>query len=122
MPPPLSDGQVEYTDGAPAKGNPKIPGARPEIYAYGMRDPQGLFQDAEGRLFATRRLALVGGATLGTARRDYASVAVRGVATTFNLKASKTYDWLAPRIGLLWENESGTQVFANLLNNDLEEE
>jgi glucose/arabinose dehydrogenase len=40
------------TDGAPAKGNPKIPGARPEIYAYGLRDPQGLFQDPKGRLFA----------------------------------------------------------------------
>jgi iron complex outermembrane receptor protein len=27
---------------------------------------------------------------------------------------SKTYDWFAPRVGLLWESEDGAQVFANL--------
>jgi iron complex outermembrane receptor protein len=80
--------------------------------SYQNADAADVF--AEGRLFVTDRLALVGGATFGTAGRDYASVAVRGVPATFNLKASKTYDWVAPRIGLLWENEAGTQVFANL--------
>ncbi len=38
----------------------------------------------------------------------------RASPTTFNLHADKTYDWLAPRIGLLWQDEAGTQVFANL--------
>jgi iron complex outermembrane receptor protein len=68
----------------------------------------------EARLFITDRLALIGGATWGTAGRDYESFALPGVGGTFNLKASKDYDWVAPRIGLLWESEDGAQVFANL--------
>ena len=68
----------------------------------------------EGRLFVTDRLAVVAGATWGQAGRDYTSFAVPGVPTTFNLKADKTYDWIAPRIGLLWQDEAGDQVFANL--------
>jgi iron complex outermembrane receptor protein len=68
----------------------------------------------EARLFVTGRLALVGGATWGTARRDYKSFAVPGVAGTFNLTASKDYDWVAPRVGLLWEDDRGGQLFANL--------
>ena len=69
---------------------------------------------AEGRLFVTDHLALVGGGTWGHAGRDYESVALPGVGGTFNLKASKTYEWFAPRIGLLWEAEDGSQLFANL--------
>lgn len=69
---------------------------------------------AEGRLFVTDRLALVGGGTWGRAGRDYQSFALPGVAGTFNLKATKDYDWFAPRIGLLWEAEDGAQLFANL--------
>jgi iron complex outermembrane receptor protein len=68
----------------------------------------------EGRLFVTDRLALVAGATWGTARRDYTSFAVPGAANAFDLQADKDYDWLAPRAGLLWENARGAQVFANL--------
>ena len=68
----------------------------------------------EGRLFVTDNLALIGGATWGTTSRDYTSVRVPGVAATFNLKAAKDYDWVAPRVGLLWEDEGGTQVFANV--------
>ena len=69
---------------------------------------------AEGRLFVTDQLAIVAGGTWGRAGREYESFAIPGVAGTFNLKASKDYDWFAPRIGLLWENEAGVQVFANL--------
>ncbi|MDB5472025.1 MAG: TonB-dependent receptor [Caulobacter sp.] len=69
---------------------------------------------AEGRLFVTDDLALVAGATWGTAGRDYRSFAIPGVASSFNLKADKDYSWFAPRLGLLWEGEGGTQVFANL--------
>jgi iron complex outermembrane receptor protein len=68
----------------------------------------------EGRLFVTDSLAVVAGATWGQAERDYTSFAVPGVATTFDLKASKTYDWVSPRIGLLWQDETGNQVFANI--------
>jgi iron complex outermembrane recepter protein len=69
---------------------------------------------AEGRLFLTDRFAVVGGATWGRAGRDYQSFAIPGVASTFNLKASRDYDWFAPRLGVLWEGEGGEQVFANL--------
>lgn len=68
----------------------------------------------EGRLFMTDHLAVVAGATWGQAGRDYTSFAVPGVPTTFNLHAEKTYDWISPRLGLLWQDEAGDQVFANL--------
>jgi iron complex outermembrane receptor protein len=68
----------------------------------------------EARVFVTDRIALVGGATWGTAQRDYRSFAIPGALATFDLKASKTYDWVAPRVGALWEDEAGNQVFANV--------
>ena len=69
---------------------------------------------AEGRLFVTPRLALVAGGTWGQAKRDYQSFAIPGVAATFNLNAAKDYDWVAPRLGLLWEADDGAQAFANV--------
>jgi iron complex outermembrane receptor protein len=69
---------------------------------------------AEGRLFVTDSLALIAGGTWGRAGRDYESFAIPGVGSTFNLTASKDYDWFAPRVGLLWEASDGAQVFANL--------
>jgi len=69
---------------------------------------------AEGRLFVTPHLALVAGGSWGQAKRDYQSFAIPGVAATFNLKAGKDYDWVAPRLGLLWEAEDGVQAFANV--------
>ncbi|NBB14322.1 TonB-dependent receptor [Caulobacter sp. SLTY] len=69
---------------------------------------------AEGRLFVTDELAIVAGGTWGWANRDYESFAIPGVGSTFNLKASKDYEWFAPRIGLLWENQDGIQLFTNL--------
>ncbi len=68
----------------------------------------------EGRLFVTPRLALVAGATWGQARRDYVSYRIPGVPTTFDLTASRDYDWVSPRVGLIWEAEDGAQVFANV--------
>ncbi|WP_293677575.1 TonB-dependent receptor, partial [uncultured Phenylobacterium sp.] len=68
----------------------------------------------EGRLFVTDRLALVAGATWGMADRDFKSFAIPGQPATFNLTASKDYDWIAPRVGLLWESDAGAQVFANV--------
>lgn len=62
----------------------------------------------------TDAVALVAGGTWGRAERDYRSHAVPGVAGTFDLTARKTYDWFAPRVGILWQAEDGAQVFANV--------
>ncbi|MDO9473758.1 MAG: TonB-dependent receptor [Caulobacter sp.] len=94
-----------YVNLATARGAPRSK-------TFQNADAADLF--AEGRLFVTDSLALVAGGTWGRAGRDYESFALPGVAGTFNLKASKDYDWVAPRIGLLWEASDGAQVFANL--------
>jgi iron complex outermembrane receptor protein len=91
-----------------------IKGARGALQSISYQNAEASDVFAEGRLFVREHLALVAGATWGTAKRDYASVAVPGVASTFNLTAGKTYDWVAPRIGLLWDNGQGVQLFANL--------
>lgn len=91
-----------------------VKGARGALRALSLQNAEATDLFGEGRLFVTDRLALVGGATWGTARRDYQSFAIPGVGGTFDLTASRDYDWIAPRIGLLWESEDGEQVFANL--------
>ncbi len=72
------------------------------------REATGLDLFMEGRWFVTRRLAVVAGGSYGSATRDY----------TDNLNAANNdsvdFDWLAPRIGLLWEDESGLQLYANV--------
>lgn len=62
---------------------------------------------AEGRLFVTERLALVAGGAFGWAEREYRDL--RSART-----GDATYDWFAPRLGLIWESEDGAQLFANL--------
>ncbi|MDC7681822.1 TonB-dependent receptor [Asticcacaulis sp. BYS171W] len=62
----------------------------------------------EGRMFVTDELALVAGASYGWTDRDY----VNRLALTRSAKTEM--DWWAPRIGILWQNASGQQVFANL--------
>lgn len=91
-----------------------IRGARGALRSISYQNATALDLFAEGRLFVSDRVAVVAGATYGQAERDYRSVAVPGVAGTFNLDASKDFDWLAPRIGLLWEAPDGAQVFANV--------
>ena len=91
-----------------------VKGARGALQSISYQNAKAVDVFGEGRLFVTEHLALVGGATWGQAERDYASVAVPGVKSTFNLDASKTYNWISPRLGLLWQNEVGDQVFANL--------
>ncbi|OYX35810.1 MAG: TonB-dependent receptor [Caulobacterales bacterium 32-69-10] len=91
-----------------------IAGARGALRSLSYQNAGASDVFAEGRLFVTEQLALVGGATWGTARRDYTSVRVPGVASTFNLQAKKDYDWVAPRIGLLWEGPDNVQLFGNL--------
>jgi iron complex outermembrane receptor protein len=89
-------------------------GARGAPTSRTLQNAKAVDVFGEGRLFVTDRVAIVTGATWGQARRDYTSFAVPGVASTFNLKADKTYNWVSPRIGLLWQDEAGDQVFANL--------
>lgn len=89
-------------------------GARGALRSVSYQNAQALDLFAEGRLFVTDEVALVAGATYGRAERDYRSVAVPGVAAAFNLQAGKDFDWLAPRIGLLWESADGAQLFANV--------
>lgn len=67
----------------------------------------GLDVFAEARWFATDNLALVLGGSYGRATRDYTN---RLNAAN---DADKDFDWFAPRVGLLWESESGIQVYAN---------
>ena len=59
-------------------------------------------------------MALIAGGSYGQADRDYHSVRVAGAPASFALTASRQYEWLAPRIGLLWQAAGGEQVFANL--------
>ena len=89
-------------------------GAKGALQSISYQNAKAMDVFGEGRLFVSDQLALVGGATWGQAERDYVSVAVPGVKSTFNLDASKTYSWISPRVGLLWQDEGGNQVFANL--------
>jgi iron complex outermembrane receptor protein len=77
-------------------------------FGDGHQAGTGLDLFAEGRWFATPQLALVAGGSYGRATRDYRD----------NLDASndrrQDYDWVAPRVGLLWQGDGGEQVYANL--------
>lgn len=89
-------------------------GSHGALTARSFQNAKALDVFAEGRLFVTEQLALVAGGTWGRAERDYQSYAVPGVASSFTLSADRTFDWFAPRVGLLWESEDGDQVFANV--------
>ena len=89
-------------------------GARGAPTSVSLQNAEAADLFAEGRLFVTDRLALTAGGTLGRAERDYQSFRVPGQPATFDLAASRAYDWFAPRVGLLWEAPDGVQVFANL--------
>jgi len=89
-------------------------GSKGAAQAFSRQNAEALDVFAEGRFFVTPRVALVAGATYGTAKRDYRSYKLAGVASTFDLTASRDYDWLAPRVGLLFQIDQDSQVFANL--------
>lgn len=89
-------------------------GSRGDLRSISYQNARALDLFGEGRLFLTEQLAVVAGATYGVAERDYDGRAVPGVAGTFNLQASRTFDWVAPRVGLLWEAPDGAQLFANV--------
>jgi iron complex outermembrane receptor protein len=89
-----------------------LSGSHGALTARSFQNATGLDVFAEGRLFVTDRLAVVAGGTWGRAERDYQSFATPGGG--FNLSADRSFDWFAPRVGLLWEGEDGAQVFANV--------
>jgi len=91
-----------------------VKGARGAPTSRTRQNAEAVDVFGEGRLFVTDRLAVVGGATWGRANRDYRQYRLAGAPATFDLTASKTYDWLAPRVGVLWEDAGGVQVFANV--------
>ncbi|HRO33856.1 MAG TPA: TonB-dependent receptor [Brevundimonas sp.] len=73
-----------------------------------LQSATGVDVFAEGRLFVTDRLALIAGGSWGRAERQ-----VDNRLTPAN-DASRDYDWFAPRVGLLWEEADGSQIYANL--------
>jgi iron complex outermembrane receptor protein len=91
-----------------------LKGARGARTSHNYQNAQAADVFGEARIFVSERLALVAGGTWGTADRDYQSFALPGMPDSFDLKASKTYSWFAPRVGLLWEDADGAQVFANV--------
>lgn len=82
--------------------------------ARSFQNARGMDAFAEGRLFVTDRLAMVAGGSWGRAERDYRSFALPGVSTSFDLSTGQTWDWFAPRVGLLWQDDFGSQVYANV--------
>lgn len=60
---------------------------------------------AEGRFFVVPALAVVAGGSWGRAHRDYTNL-LKGT------DAQRTFDWFAPRVGLLFE-DGPIQVYAN---------
>jgi iron complex outermembrane receptor protein len=70
-----------------------------------IQDASGLDLFAEGRFFIVPKVALVAGGSYGRATRDYRNL-LAGTA------ADAAFDWLAPRVGLLFE-DGPIQVYAN---------
>lgn len=85
-----------------------VRGLRGALTANGRQQADTVDVFAEGRLFVTDRLAVVAGGSWGRATRDYQD----------RLNAANddsiAYDWVSPRLGLLWEDEDGSQMFANI--------
>ncbi|QSF53764.1 TonB-dependent receptor family protein [Brevundimonas fontaquae] len=73
-----------------------------------LQNATGMDVFAEGRLFVTDQLALIAGGTWGRAERDVDNHLVPANS------AQRDYDWFAPRVGLLWEQPDGSQIYANV--------
>lgn len=73
-----------------------------------LQSATGMDLFAEGRLFVSDRLALVAGGSWGRAGRD-----VDNRLNPAN-DAERDHEWFSPRVGLLWEDEDGSQVYANV--------
>ncbi|MEE2850004.1 MAG: TonB-dependent receptor [Pseudomonadota bacterium] len=73
-----------------------------------LQNATGMDVFAEGRLFVTDQIALIAGGTWGRAERDVDNRLVPANS------AQRDYDWFAPRVGLLWEQPDGSQIYANV--------
>ncbi|MDO8377726.1 TonB-dependent receptor [Phenylobacterium sp.] len=91
-----------------------VRGSRGAQTAKSRQNARALDVFAEGRVFVTDQVALVAGGSYGRAERDYQGFKLPGVASTFNLAAGKDDDWFAPRVGVIWQDAGGAQVYANL--------
>ncbi len=91
-----------------------VRGGRGALQSLSLQNAKAVDVFGEGRLFVTDHVILVGGLTWGRAERDYQSFKVPAAATTFNLAADKDYEWVSPRVGVLWQGEDGSQLFANV--------
>lgn len=85
-------------------------GSRGALTAQSYQDATGLDVFAEGRLFVVDGFALVAGGSYGRAERDYRSTPPSAVVVT----DSETYDWFSPRLGFVWQNDAGMQVYGNV--------
>ncbi len=85
-----------------------VRGSRGAKTAQSRQNAVGADLFAEGRFWTTDSLALVAGGSFGRAERDFVNLLAPARS------ASKTYDWFAPRVGLLWQAEDGAQVYANI--------
>lgn len=93
-----------------AKQWTSLNGSKGVLTAQSQQDATGLDVFAEGRFFVADGFALVAGGSYGRAERDYASRPPSAVVVT----DSETYDWFSPRIGFLWQNDEGAQVYGNI--------
>ncbi len=89
-------------------------GSKGDQRARQRQNAEGLDAFAEGRLFVTPSIAVIAGGSYGWAKRDYESIDLPTWAGDFARLEEREYDWFAPRIGLLWQNEAGQQVYANI--------
>jgi iron complex outermembrane recepter protein len=95
-------GQTEASSFVNTNGAPSV------LTGSSKQNAEAIDVFSEGRLFLNPDWALVLGTSYGWTTRDY----VNKLNLTRN--AQKTFSWWAPRIGLIWENPKGQQVFANI--------
>lgn len=85
-------------------------GSRGARTARSDQDATGLDLFAEARMFVIDGFALVAGGSYGRAERDFQSYPPSAVV----VRDRETYDWFAPRVGFLWQNEDGAQIYGNV--------
>jgi iron complex outermembrane receptor protein len=102
---------LSYRDGEnDAKQWVNLNGSKGPLTAMSLQEATGLDVFVEGRLFVLDGFALVAGGSYGRAERDYQSFAPSAVVVT----DSETYDWFSPRVGFVWQNADGVQVYGNV--------
>lgn len=87
-----------------------LAGSKGALTAQSLQEATGLDVFVEGRLFVVDGFALVAGGSFGRAERDYQSFPPSAVVVT----DSETYEWFSPRVGFVWEDEAGMQIYGNV--------